>query len=104
MITWPKNIKIAGIFVLTFLVGALALSQAGMAGRITQASVIQAEEPTHQIMMPVVFSQGYTNEMLKGTVLDANGQSVARVTVVTNDGRYAYTDEDGEYALSLIHI
>jgi hypothetical protein len=102
MITRPKKKTIAGIVILTVFVLVLAFSQAGMAGRNTQASVIQAEKHAHQLMMPVVFSHGYINEMLKGTILDANGQPVPRVTVVTNDGRYAYTDEDGEYAFERV--
>ena len=98
MITRPKNKKIASILVLTFLVGVLALSQAGLTGGGTQASVIQAEEPAHALMMPTVYSHGYTSEVLKGTVTDANGLPIARVTVVTNDGRITYSDEKGQYA------
>jgi hypothetical protein len=89
--------KIAGIVILTALVFVLALSQAGVAGRISQASVIQDEETTYQLLMPLTFSRGYVTGTLRGTVLDAYGQPVPRVTVVTNDGRYAYTDEHGVY-------
>jgi hypothetical protein len=97
MITRPTNKKIAGIVILAVLICVLALSQAGIAGRITRASISQDEKTTHQMLMPLVFSRGYANGTLKGTVLDTNGQPVARVTVVTNDGRYAYTDKDGGY-------
>jgi len=97
MIKLPKDKKITGIIVLIFLVGALALSQVGLSGGFTKNSAIQAEEPGHQFLMPIVYSRGYTSGTLKGTILDANGQPVPRVTVVTNDGKFAYTDEKGEY-------
>lgn len=97
MITRLKNKKFAGIIVLIFLVGALALSQVGLTGGFTQASVIQAEEPAHKMLVPNIYSHGYTSETLKGTVTDASGLPVARVTVVTSDGRFAYTDEKGVY-------
>lgn len=98
MITRLKDKKNAGIIVLILLVSALALSQFGLTGVGTQALVVQAEDPVHQMMIPNIYSHGYTSEILKGTVTDATGQPVARVTVVTSDGRFAYTDEKGEYA------
>lgn len=102
MITRPKNIKLAGIVMLIALIFMLALSQAGMAGRNTQVSDIQAEEPTYQLLMPLAFMRGYVSGTLKGTVLDVNGQPIPRVTVATNDGRYTYTDEDGVYTFTKV--
>ncbi len=77
-------------FIVFLVVFALAL----------QVVAVQADPLTvPQIYIPLV-SRGVSYATLSGRILDTNGQPVAGVAVVDQDGRTAYTGADGRYTLA----
>ncbi len=76
-----------------FLASLLGISQEVLAESLVQA------ELGHEIHIPIVMSGSYVSTAVTGRVVDSNGIPIGNATIATEEGRFTFSDVDGNYAI-----